>query len=181
MIMSFLGYIESLDHSIFIDINHDIVNPFFDAVFPGLRDLTYVFWFLVIIYFLLRKERKLALLVTIGIIVGAFLTYPVKFFIDRARPYDQIASARVLTSPEIDPSFPSGHTEMSFLAATVVSRFHPEYSKYLYAFSFIVALSRIYVGVHFPADVLGGVFIGVIIGKLMILLAQKKKNIFWED
>lgn len=69
---------------------------------------------------------------------------------------------------------------MSFLAATVVSRFHPEYSKYLYAFSFIVALSRIYVGVHFPADAIGGVIIGIIIGRLMILLAQRKKNIFWE-
>ena len=179
--MSFLGYIESIDHSIFIDINRGIANPFFDTVFPGLRELTYVFWFLMIVYFLLRKERKLALLITIGIVVGAVLTFPVKFLIDRARPYDQIASARVLTPPEPDPSFPSGHTEMSFLAATVVSRFHPEYSRYLYAFSFVVALSRIYVGVHFPADVLGGVIIGIIIGKLMILLAQKKKNIFWED
>ncbi len=179
--MSFLSYIESLDHSIFIDINHDIANPFFDAVFPGLREVTYAFWFLMIVYFLLRKERKLALLIAVGIIVGAVITYPVKFLIDRARPYDQIASVRVLTPPETDPSFPSGHAELSFLAATVVSRFHPEYSKYLYAFSFVVALSRIYVGVHFPADVLGGVIIGIIIGRLMIMLAQKKKNIFWDD
>jgi len=69
---------------------------------------------------------------------------------------------------------------MSFLAATVVSRFHPEYSKYLYSFSFIVALSRIYVGTHFPADVLGGIIIGVIIGRLMIVLARRKKDIFLE-
>ena len=69
---------------------------------------------------------------------------------------------------------------MSFLAATVVSRFHPEYSKYLYAFSFIVALSRIYVGVHFPADAVAGVILGIIIGKVMILVAQRKKDIFWE-
>ncbi len=69
---------------------------------------------------------------------------------------------------------------MSFLAATVVSRFHPNYSKYLYAFSFIVALSRIYVGVHFPTDAIAGIIVGLIIGKLMIMLAQRKKDIFWE-
>jgi undecaprenyl-diphosphatase len=179
--MNFLTYIESIDQSFFLDINHDITNPFFDAVFPRLRELTYVFWLLLIVYFWFKKERKLALLMTAGIIAGAMFTYPVKFIIDRARPYDQIASTRLLTPSESDPSFPSGHSEMSFLAATVVSRFHPEYSKYLYAFSVMVALSRIYDGVHYPIDVIGGAIIGIIIGKLIIMLAQRKKSIFWEE
>ena len=179
--MNFLTYIESVDQSFFLDINHDITNPFFDAVFPSLRVLTYVFWLLLIVYFWFKKERNLALLMAVGIIAGAIFTYPLKYIIDRARPYDLIASTRLLTSPESDPSFPSAHSEMSFLASTVVSRFHPEYSKYLYAFSFIVALSRIYDGVHYPMDVIGGAIIGLIIGKLMIMLAQRKKSIFWEE
>lgn len=180
LMMNFLTYIEAVDRSTFLDINQDITNPFFDAVFPSLRELTYVFWLLLIVYFWVKKERKLALLLTIGIIVGAMFTYPMKFLIDRARPC-LVESARVLTPCESDPSFPSGHTEMSFLAATVVSRFHPGYGKYLYTFSFIVALSRIYVGVHFPTDVVGGVIIGMIIGRLMIMLAQRKKNVLWEE
>lgn len=178
--MDLLTYIESIDHSIFLDINHDISNPLFDAVFPSLRVLTYVFWFFLIIYFWTRKEKKLALLMIVGIAAGALFTYPLKFLIDRARPYDQITDTRLLTPHESDPSFPSGHAEMSFLAATVVSKFHPEYSKYLYAFSFIVALSRIYVGVHFPADAVGGIIVGIMIGKLMILVAKRKKDIFWQ-
>ncbi|HEY9245310.1 MAG TPA: phosphatase PAP2 family protein [Candidatus Methanoperedens sp.] len=179
--MNFFSYIGSADQTIFIGINHHIANPFFDAVFPSLRELTYVFWFFLIVYFWIRKEKKLALLMTAGIIAGAMFTYPLKFFIDRARPYDEISSVRVLTPLESDPSFPSAHTEMSFLAATVASRFHPEFSKYLYAFSFVVAISRVYVGVHFPTDAVGGVIIGLIIGKLMILLAQKKKDFLWEN
>lgn len=179
--MDILTYLESFDHSVFLDINHDITNPVFDVVFPSLRVLTYVFWLLLIVYFWGKKEKKLALLLAVGIAVGALFTYPLKFLIDRTRPFDQIESTRLLTPSEIDPSFPSGHTEMSFLAATVVSRFHPEYSKYLYTFSFIVALSRIYVGVHFPADAIGGIVIGIIIGKGMILMAQRKKDIFWEE
>ncbi len=177
--MNFLSYLENVDHSIFLDINHGIANPVFDAVFPSLRELTYVFWFFLIVYFWARKEKKLALLLTVGIVIGAMFTYPLKFIIDRARPC-LIESSRLLTPCESDPSFPSGHTEMSFLAATVVSRFHPNYSKYLYAFSFIVALSRIYVGVHFPTDAIAGVVVGLIIGKLMIMLAQRKKDLLWE-
>ncbi len=171
--MTFVSYFESLDYSIFLDLNHDIVNPFFDAFFPLLRDLTYFFWIFLIVYFWARKEKRLAIFLTAGIIAGAVFTYPLKFLIDRQRPYEQLDAARLLTPFENDPSFPSGHTEMSFLAATIVSQFHPGYSKYLYGFSLIVALSRIYVGVHFPIDVIGGAIIGIVIGKLIL-----KRNLF---
>lgn len=176
-----LEYLESVDSAVFLYINHNLTNPLFDAVFPSLRELTYVFWALLIVYFWMKNEKKMALLLTVSIVAGALFTYPLKFLIDRARPYETIESARLLTPHEYDPSFPSGHVEMSFLASTVISRFHPEYAKYLYAFSFIVALSRVYVGVHFPGDALGGVVVGVIIGKVMIMVAQRKKDIFWED
>lgn len=173
-----LEYLEYVDSTIFLDINHNLTNPLFDAVFPSLRELTYVFWFLLIVYFWMNNEKKMALLLTVSIVAGALFTYPLKFLIDRARPYETIESARLLTPHEYDPSFPSGHVEMSFLASTVISRFHPEYAKYLYAFSFIVALSRVYVGVHFPGDVVAGMILGIIIGKVMIMVAQRNKDIF---
>src|SRR4030067_1643583 len=171
--MNFLSYMKSVDHSIFLDLNRDIVNPFFDSFFPLLRDLTYFFWIFLIVYFWATKEKRLAMLLAAGIIAGAVFTYPLKFLIDRKRPYEQLDTTRLLTPFENDPSFPSGHTEMSFLAATIVSQFHPGYSKYLYGFSLIVALSRIYVGVHFPIDVIGGAIIGIVIGKLIL-----KRNLF---
>ncbi|HMB45652.1 MAG TPA: phosphatase PAP2 family protein [Candidatus Methanoperedens sp.] len=171
--MNFFSYLESVDHSIFLDLNHDFINPFFDSFFPLLRDITYFFWIFLIVYFWVRKEKRLAIILTAGIIAGAIFTYPLKFLIDRQRPYEQLDTTRLLTPFENDPSFPSGHTEMSFLAATIISQFHPRYSKYLYGFSFIVALSRIYVGVHFPIDVIGGAIIGIVIGKLTL-----RRNLF---
>ncbi len=178
MILEYLG---AIDCAVFLEINHHLVNPLFDAVFPSLRELTYVFWLLMIVYFWRKKERKMALLLTVSIAAGALITYPLKFLIDRQRPYDVMDSTRLLTPDEIDPAFPSGHAEMSFLATTVISRFHPEYARYLYLFSFIVALSRVYVGVHFPGDVLGGAIVGIAIGRAMIMVAQKRKDIFWEE
>ncbi|MBU3965970.1 MAG: phosphatase PAP2 family protein [Euryarchaeota archaeon] len=176
-----LEYLESVDSAVFLNINHNLTNPLFDAVFPSLRELTYVIWLIVIVYFWSKNEKKLALLLAVSIAAGAIFTYPLKFLIDRARPYETIESARLLTSAEYDPSFPSAHAEMSFLAATVVSRFHPEYAKYLYSFSFIVVLSRVYVGVHFPGDVVAGVIIGMMIGRGMLMVAKRKKNIFWDN
>ncbi len=174
MLLAFmLSYIESIDYSIFLYLNHGDINPFFDTLFPMLRELTYVFWSLLIVYFWLKKEKRLALVTIAGIAAGLVFTYPVKLIIDRARPYAQIESTRLLTPSEYDSSFPSGHAEISFLASTIVSRFHPEYGKYLYAFSFVVALSRVYVGVHFPTDVLGGAIIGIMIG-LLVLRASNK-------
>lgn len=178
--MNILENLVSYDRSIFLYINHDITNPVFDFVFPLLRDFTYIFWFALIVYFWTQKEKKLAMLMTAGIIAGALFTFPLKFLIDRTRPYETIDSTRLLTPTEYDPSFPSGHSEMSFLAATIVSRFHPEYSKYLYAFSFIVALSRIYVGVHYPADTIAGMIIGVIMG-ILVLKFARKKGFLWPE
>ncbi len=175
-----LDYLQSVDSAGFLYINHNLANPLFDAVFPSLRELTYVIWLLVIVYFWMKNEKKLAVLLAVSIAAGALITYPLKFLIDRPRPYEIIDSARLLTPAEYDPSFPSGHAEMSFVAATVVSRFHPEYAKYLYAFSFIVVLSRVYVGVHYPGDVLAGVIIGIMIGRGMLIVAERKKNIFWD-
>ena len=179
--MSIISFIESIDRSIFLEINLDFQNRFFDLLFPFLRDFTFVFWIGFIIYLIIKKEKKLALLMTAGIIAGAILTFPVKYFFERERPYEQLDSARLIAPTEFDPSFPSGHTEMSFLAATIASKFHPEYSKYLYGFSIVVALSRIYVGVHFPIDTIGGVIIGILTGRLMLMLAKRRKSIFWEE
>ena len=171
--MNLFSYFESLDYSIFLNLNHGIVNPFFDTFFPLLKDLTYFLWIFLIVYFWVRKEKRLAIILTAGIIAGAVFTYPLKFLIDRQRPYEQLDTTRLLTPFENDPSFPSGHTEMSFLAATIISQFHPRYSKYLYGFSFIVALSRVYVGVHFPIDVIGGAIVGIVIGKFTL-----RRNLF---
>jgi len=174
--MTYLAGLESIDKSFFLFINHDITNRFFDAVFPVLRELTYVVWLMFIIFFWFKKERRLALVLASGLIAGALFTYPLKFIIARERPYEQLESARLLTPLEIDPSFPSAHAEMSFLASTVVSRYHPEYGKYLYAFSIIVALSRVYVGVHYPADVIGGLIIGIILGRLVLYIEKRNES-----
>jgi len=53
-----LEYLESIDSAVFMNINHDLTNPLFDAVFPSLRVFTYIVWLIVILYSGVRTKRS---------------------------------------------------------------------------------------------------------------------------
>jgi undecaprenyl-diphosphatase len=74
-------------------------------------------------------------------------------------------------------SFPSGHAATSFACATVLSSFEPRLRVPLYALAALIALSRTYVGVHFPLDVLFGAAWGLLVGwfVLKILRALRRR------
>jgi len=103
-----------------------------------------------------------------GIISGAslltamLLTTGIKFTIKRERPFN--ASTDIDKKIEVGGfSFPSGHTTAAFATATILSLEFPKWyviaPSYLWAAS--VAYSRMFLGVHYPTDVLGGIVIGV--------------------
>lgn len=97
-------------------------------------------------------------LVTVG------LTEAIKYSVHRTRPYDEYPQYFINKSGSelYDPSFPSGHTSSAFSLATTLSLSYPKW--YVIAPSFIyagsVGYSRMYLGVHYPSDVLIGAFIG---------------------
>ncbi len=70
-------------------------------------------------------------------------------------------------------SFPSGHTTTSFACATVLSAFVPRAAPGFYALALAIGFSRIYVGVHWPFDVLGGVVLGVAVGAAVTALLRR--------
>jgi undecaprenyl-diphosphatase len=87
------------------------------------------------------------------------VTLGIKVATDRARPgLDPLV--RVAT----DHSFPSGHASTSFAAATVLSAFAPRHRLLFYALATLIALSRVYVGVHYLSDVVAGAALGTAFG-----------------
>ena len=86
----------------------------------------------------------------------------VKRIVDRPRPYvDQIADARVIQHPRpTTASFPSGHSATAVVGAVSLARVWPQARWALALVAALIAYSRIYVGVHYPTDVLAGVFVG---------------------
>lgn len=97
----------------------------------------------------------------------------IKVLIHRTRPYKKIENSRIVGSQARGSSFPSGHTSQSFFMATfLLHYFHANFFIWIavYLTAFFVGITRIYVGMHYPRDVLGGAMLGTAWGLLGVIL-----------
>ena len=95
--------------------------------------------------------------------IGALITnVTLKNLVARTRPYEVVEGLVLLIEKQRDYSFPSGHTCASFAAAGVYWRMLPKkFGIPLVILAAMIAFSRLYVGVHYPTDVLAGLLIGL--------------------
>lgn len=110
----------------------------------------------------LKKTRKAGAAVLLSLALGALVTNVfLKNAVARMRPYDYTAQILALLPPQHDFSFPSGHTCASFAAALACFWLLPRrYGVCALILAALIAFSRLYLGVHFPTDVLAGGLIG---------------------
>ena len=92
--------------------------------------------------------------------------------VGRIRPYDLLGFS-ILVPPLADFSFPSGHTSSSFAAATAIYAMNRKWGIVAYVFAVLMGISRLYLGVHFPTDVLAGAVIGFVMAKLTLWVLGK--------
>jgi undecaprenyl-diphosphatase len=83
---------------------------------------------------------------------------------DRARPLETIPQADPLLRATVGQSMPSGHAATSFAGAVLLSYFLPRSAPYVFLLAAAIGFSRIYVGVHYPSDVLAGAALGAAVG-----------------
>jgi undecaprenyl-diphosphatase len=82
--------------------------------------------------------------------------------IKRNRPCEALANVYQRTAPSDRFSFPSGHTAAAFVMATLLSYFIPMLAVPLFTWAILVGFSRIYLGVHYPSDILAGIVVGML-------------------
>ncbi len=123
----------------------------------------------------LLDDRRLAIEIVIGTLTLWLLVELIKAISDRDRPFLTLDKARVIGWRERGDSFPSGHTtQVFFLTALLIHHFQLGLATAaaLYAVAALVGFTRIYVGAHYPRDVIAGVVLGSVWGVLAILVDQ---------
>jgi undecaprenyl-diphosphatase len=116
-----------------------------------------------------RRWGALALTV-IAVALADWSATGLKALVDRERPPLRYAEPKPLVRVPHDASFPSGHAATSFAAATMLTFAFPRLAPLLFLLATAVAFSRIYVGVHYPLDVIGGAVLGVLVATALRLL-----------
>lgn len=117
--------------------------------------------------------RSLSVDILFGTLTLWLVVETVKAMTDRSRPFLEFGEARVIGWKERGRSFPSGHTAQTFFLTTLLIRhFHLGLAGTLglYALAVLVGFTRIYVGAHYPRDVMAGAVLGSIWGVLAILV-----------
>jgi undecaprenyl-diphosphatase len=170
------------DHWLFELINNSFASPVLDAVLPFLTDLNhnpylqFAIVALMLVWAVKQRYRAMMWMITLVIAVGVadLVSYRVvKSVANRDRPEQAGVHVVLRTDHHSGSSFPSNHAANAFAGASVLSGAFPVATPLWFLIAALVAFSRVYVGVHFPLDVLAGGLLGWIIGfGTKILLAQ---------
>lgn len=130
-------------------------------------------FFLAGLFFILNY-RSLSVEVIFGTLTLWLQVEIFKVLTDRTRPFLALQGKRTIGWQERGRSFPSGHTAQTFFLMTLISHyFQPGLggTVALYAVALLVGYTRIYVGAHFPRDVIGGAVLGSVRGVLAVLVS----------
>lgn len=182
-----MSWIEEADKYVFHLINNKWNNSFFDSLMPLIRNSNlWIPLYLFLLIFALFNLKKSGWFILLAICTAALTdlisSHYIKNTFFRLRPCqdpDLIGTIRVLASycPQ-SSSFTSSHAANHFGIATFVSIIlYPFAGRWIYltyAWAFLIVYAQVYVGVHYPTDVLAGALLGVLAGLLTAWIYRKK-------
>lgn len=125
---------------------------------------------------LVRRQLAILLLTTAAVAAADLAAWGLKEAVDRPRPPQRLPGLDPLLAVPGSPSFPSGHAATSFAAALVLARFLLPLAPLLALLAAAVAYSRVYGGVHYPLDALGGAGLGLLVAIALLLLEAGRRR-----
>jgi len=169
--MEFLG---SLDTQTFFFINRLPHTPWSDIFAQALSGfgVSWILWFIIGVLLFVRKEKKdhwFWLPLFVAAVLCFFLSEVLfKNIVMRSRP-DFLTGTIVVGAIPRSYAFPSTHATIAFAFAYLFSRQEVHWA-WMYGLAFFVCVSRVYLGHHFPTDVLGGMLLGTTIGMVTMMI-----------
>lgn len=147
-------------------INKQIRNPFFDFLFYHITNLggatSLVILTVLLMFFGKGSYRTLGIKMAMTLIFSGIIVQILKRVFTRNRPYWILENLNTFGIDLSDYSFPSGHSAASFSVAVIISLNIPKLTLVVIIIASLIAISRIYLAVHYPTDVAVGIIIGVI-------------------
>jgi len=129
--------------------------------FTQLGNFVFALFVALLIYF--GKNQLLAYELVLGILTLGLIVQMLKVSFHRIRPYVKLQNIRIIGSRAKGRSFPSGHTSQAFFMATLLTHsYNADVMawSFVYALALLVGVTRIYVGMHYPRDVIAGALLG---------------------
>ncbi len=183
--INLLDKLKGFDYKLFSKINGEWHNSFFDAFFPFTRETFFwaPFYFFLVLFVIINFKRYgwlWVLFFVINVFVSDFISSSViKEYIFHLRPCRDPALAdhlRFLVKYCPGSSgFTSSHAVNHFAAAmfifaTLKQKVNTKWLAVIFLWAFIPSYAQVYVGVHFPTDIIGGIFVGLMLGYLVAYL-----------
>lgn len=151
---------------IFIEIiNKRMGNKYLDSIMYRVTNLGSAQFAAFVIFTMLffgnKRFKNIGVEIFLALTMSQIVVHSLKMLLSRERPYNILEQLNTFGIDLKDYSFPSGHTAASFSLATTLALNVPKISIVVYFLAIVVAISRIYLGVHYPTDVAAGIIIGL--------------------
>jgi undecaprenyl-diphosphatase len=171
---------------LFYFINRGLDNSFFDFLMPAITNFgSFIAMGIICILMYIfggENTRKVALLGLVALLLANVAVYLLKIIVAEPRPFNALPNVDLLVSESEIYSFPSGHSASSFAVMVVIGlkyRLLIKGKAYrllypLLAFASLIAFSRVYIGVHYPLDVVFGAIVGILSALVVIYIG-------WDD
>ena len=173
----------SIDLTIFYFFNHTISTGFLDKFFSIITNVNnWYIAYIILFGMLIFKGGRIGKIAAVGVILLIVVTDQtgyrlLKELFQRARPCNALSDVLTPLGCTGSFSFPSNHALNNFAAATFFSKPFPRYKWALYITASLVALSRVYLGLHYPSDIIAGAAIGMIFGYAFAMAVLKIDNV----
>ena len=168
-----------------LDMIQNLRTPIGDVVVPlitRLGDAGIIWIILTVLLLIIPKTRKTGVIMMAALLADVLLcNVVIKNLVARTRPFDVNTAVQLLVAKPRDYSFPSGHTAASFASVTALYLAgEKKLWKIALVLAVLIAFSRLYLYVHYPTDVLGGIITGAIAGyigyKLTFIVQSKHRK-----
>lgn len=148
-----------LDTKLFRAINNLAgQSEFWDQIFIFSARYGILIFAVILIFLLFRRRKMFWTALFSAILARGILVELVRFFYNRPRPFVALQNVKVLIEKEAgEPSFPSGNAAFIFAIAVAAYLFNKKIGVMLIALALILSLARIYTGLHYPLDIIGGI------------------------